>query len=471
MKKCILFVSLMLAISVTYAALPETVSNALKKAGIPESGTAVFVQAVDSDQPSIELNGHKQMNPASVMKLVTTYAALELLKPTFRWKTEVYADGMIESGILDGNLIIKGYGDPSFKEDEFRRLLVSLQQKGLKEIGGDLILDKTYFAKKIGNSKVFDSEKWRSYNALPSAFLVNGRHTSFKFTVNDERVNVSQEVVLPEVKIINKMKFKKGYCGSWRNRFTYDVKASKRKAVVTFKGTFSPRCGERYLELSLFDDERYAYFMFKNLWRQLGGTFSGRLRTQNAMPAHAVKLLVQGSKPLASVIRNINKWSNNVMARQLFLTIAAEKNKQPASEVRAMLAIKSWLVEKGRNTDSLVMENGSGLSRIERVSAQDLGQMLIDAYQGPTMSELISSLPILSLDGTLHRRLRNKPVSAKAHMKTGSINGVSAIAGYVLDANNRRHVVVMLVNAAKASSSKKAQDALITWVYQQPESQ
>ena len=186
------------------------------------------------------------------------------------------------------------------------------------------------------------------------------------------------------------------------------------------------------------------------------------------MPIQVVKLLVQGSKPLANVIRDINKWSNNVMARQLLLTIAAEHHDEPASEMRGMLAIKSWLADKGRNTESFVIENGSGLSRVERVSANDLGQMLIDAFKGPTMSELISSLPILSLDGTLYKRLRKTPVSARAHMKTGSINSVKAIAGYVLDAKNRRHVVVMLVNDVKASSSKKAQDALINWVYEQP---
>ncbi|MFW5432738.1 MAG: D-alanyl-D-alanine carboxypeptidase/D-alanyl-D-alanine-endopeptidase [Methylophilaceae bacterium] len=468
MKKLLTFASLLLATFCVHAELPTTVSKALKQAGIPESNTAIYVQAVDSKKPSLSANASKQMNPASVMKLVTTYAGLELLKPTFRWKTEVYSNAVIVNGVLDGDLIIKGYGDPSFKEGEFRRLLLSLQQKGLKNITGDFVIDKTYFAKKIGNSRIFDNEKWRAYNALPSAFLVNGRHTSFKFTVNNDEVIVSQEVELSEVEIVNQMKLKKGYCGSWRNRFTYDVNASDKKAIVTFKGTFSPRCGDRYLELSLFDDEHYAFFMFKKLWRQLGGTFNGRLRTQQEMPLAAVELLEQGSKPLASIVRDINKWSNNVMARQLLLTIAAEKSDLPASEVRGMLAIKSWLQENGRNTDSLVIENGSGLSRIERVSAQDLGQMLIDAYQSPRMPELMSSLPILSLDGTLSRRLRNTPVSARAHMKTGSIRAVKAIAGYVLDAKGRRQVVVMLVNDVKASSSKKAQDALINWVYDQP---
>lgn len=468
MKKILAFISLMIVSSLAAADLPEPVLKALKKAGIPESGAAVYVQAVDSKVPSISVNASKKMNPASVMKLVTTYAALELLKPTFRWRTEVYRDAVIENGILNGNLIIKGYGDPSFKEDEFRRLLVSLRQQGLKEIKGDLIIDKSYFSTSVENHKVFDNEKWRSYNALPSAFLVNGRHTSFKFTVNDEAVNVSQEVALPEVSIVNNMTLTKGGCGSWRNRFKYDVDASKTKAVVTFTGKFSSRCGEKYLELSVFDDDHYAFFMFKKLWREVGGVFNGRLRSQHEMPLQVVKLLVQGSKPLANIVRDINKWSNNVMARQVLLTIAAEHHDKPASEVRGMLAVKSWLAGKGRDTDGLVIENGSGLSRIERVTAKGLGQMLMDAFQGPTMPELMSSLPVLSLDGTLIRRLRGTAVSGRAHMKTGSINGVKAIAGYVLDEKNRRHIVVMLVNHPKAYASKKAQDALISWVYERP---
>lgn len=468
MKKLFTFLSLILMTSFAQAELPATVAAALKKAGIPESGAAMYVQAVDANQPSLTVNADRPMNPASVMKLVTTYAALDLLKPTFRWKTEVYRDAVAENGILQGNLIIKGYGDPSFKEDEFRRLLVSLRQQGLKQIKGDLIIDKSYFATSVSTHKVFDNEKWRSYNALPSAFLVNGRNTSFKFTVNNKQVNVSQEIELPEVEIINNMKLVKGGCGSWRNRFKYDVNASNKKAVVTFTGNFSSQCGEKYLELSLFDDDHYAFFMFKKLWEQVGGVFNGKLRSQTEMPLQVVKLVTQGSKPLANIVRDVNKWSNNVMARQILLTIAADYHDKPASEVRGMLAVKSWMADNGRNADKWVIENGSGLSRIERVTAEGLGQMLVDAYRGPTMPELMSSLPILSLDGTLITRLRETPVSGRAHMKTGSINGVKAIAGYVLDAKNRRNVVVMIVNHAKASSSKNAQDALINWVYQQP---
>ena len=218
LKSGLIFMLCWLSFS-AYAELPSTVVDALKKSGIPLAGVAIYVQAVDSIAPTLSLNADKSMNPASVMKLVTTTAALDLLTPAYRWKTEVYKDGIVTNGVLAGNLIIKGYGDPSFKAQEFWRLLMSLQQAGIKEIKGDLIIDKSVFAKSVGDRHTFDDETWRAYNAEPSAFLVNGRNTSFKFVATDVGVNVSQEFELPEVKVINNMKLAQGACGEWRSRF------------------------------------------------------------------------------------------------------------------------------------------------------------------------------------------------------------------------------------------------------------
>ena len=466
MKK-LLFIMLFLVTFSSRAELPASVADALKRAGIPQEGVGVFVQAVDSTRPAVVHNGSKSLNPASVMKLVTTNAGLDVLSPTYRWKTEIYRTGNVINGVLDGNLIIKGYGDPGFKAQEFWRLLMSLQQHGIKQINGDLIIDKSYFAKIVGNRKTFDEETWRAYNAEPSAFLVNGRNTSFKFIATETSVNVSQEFELPEVQIVNNMKLTQGACGEWRSRFGYTVKPSEAGSVVTFSGTFSPACEERYLELSLFDDEKYAFYIFKKLWKELGGSFNGKLKVQDT-PASAVKILEQLSEPLGYVVRDINKWSNNLMARQLLLTIAAEKLSPPATEANGEKAIKSWLSAKGLNFKELVIENGSGLSRLERISAEHLGQMLVSAYHSPVMPELMASLPILSQDGTIKKRLVDSQSNGRAHLKTGSIDGVSAIAGYVLDANNHRHVLVMLVNHTEAAASKNAQDALIEWVHQQP---
>ena len=450
-----------------HADLPASVVDALKKSGIPQNSVAVFVQSVNETNPTISHNAEKSLNPASVMKLVTTHAALDLLKPSYRWKTEVYRDGELVNGSLNGNLIIKGYGDPSFKAQEFWRLLMSLQQAGVKDIKGDLIIDKSVFAKKLGAKKTFDTETWRAYNAEPSAFLVNGRNTSFKFVTAENKVFVSQEFELPEVQIVNNMKLTNGACGDWRSKFGYTVKQKLDASIVTFNGTFSPDCGERYLELSIFDDEKYAFYTFKKLWKELGGRFNGQLKIQD-VPIGASKILEQVSDPLGYVIREINKWSNNLMARQLLLTMAAEKESAPATEAKGEAAIKSWLSGKGHQFDELVMENGSGLSRIERISAQHLGQLLVGAYHSPIMPEFMASLSITGLDGTAKKRLEDTALQGRAHLKTGSLDGVSAIAGYVLDKQNKRHALVMLINHAKAGGSKSAQDALIEWVHQQP---
>lgn len=453
-------VSLSIISLISHAGLPVSVASELKKVGIPQDNVAVFVQPVDANSPSISHNASKALNPASVMKLVTTYSALEALTPDYRWKTEVYRDGAMNNGVLNGNLIFKGYGDPSFKAQDMWRLLMSLQQIGLKEIKGDVIIDKTYFAKEVSNRNTFDDETWRAYNAMPSAFLVNGRNTSFKFSVQDGMVKVNQEFELPQVQIINNMKLRSGACNDWRNFFGYVVKPKAEGAMVTFSGTFSPDCEERYLELSVMSDEQYAFATFKKLWQQLGGQFNGQLQVKET-PASAVKVLTQTSDPLGYVIRDINKWSNNLMARQLMLTLAAEKVGAPATETKGAQAVKDILASKGMVFNELVLENGSGLSRIERITAEHLGQLLMSAYNSRVMSELMASMPILGLDGTVKKRLQETSAQGRAHLKTGSLEGVATIAGYAMDDKNKRHVVVMMVNHPKSHTAKTAQEALL----------
>jgi D-alanyl-D-alanine carboxypeptidase/D-alanyl-D-alanine-endopeptidase (penicillin-binding protein 4) len=467
MIKIILSFTLIFYSLITHAEIPASISDALKSADIPQQNVAIYVQAVESDRPILSYNASNSLNPASVMKLVTTNAALDILTPVYRWKTEVYQEGKVSNGILNGNLIIKGYGDPSFKAQDFWHLLMSLQQEGIKQINGDLIIDKSYFEKNEGSKATFDDETWRAYNAMPSAFLVNGRNTSFKFSISENAVKVNQEFELSEIRIINNMKVSHRVCGDWRSNFEYTVKPQLNNATVTFNGTFSTDCEDRYLELSVFDDEKYAFYTFRKLWRELGGKFNGGFKVQD-LPIGATKILEQKSDPLGYVIRDINKWSNNLMARQLMLTLAAEKAGVPATEMQGALVINSWLANKGMHFDELKIENGSGLSRTERISAEHLGKMLVSAYHSPVMPELMASLPILAEDGTVKKRLNDSQANGRAHIKTGSLDGVSAIAGYEIDANNHRHVLVMIVNHPNAAASKKAQDALIEWVHQQP---
>ncbi|MBZ4200845.1 MAG: D-alanyl-D-alanine carboxypeptidase/D-alanyl-D-alanine-endopeptidase [Methylotenera sp.] len=475
MKKHLFCLLLGLASLTAKADLPSEVTEALSQAGVPLEQVAVVVQAVDSEQPSVLHNPEKSLNPASLMKLVTSNAALELLGPNYRWKTELYYEGSISHGVLTGNLIIKGYGDPNFTSADFWRLLSSLKQAGIQEIKGDLILDKSHFAAPAQQQASFDNEVWRAYNALPSAFLVNGRHTRFKFSPNSSEqnaVSISSDLALPQLDITNNMRLLPGACRDWRNHLRYTVSSETvagTEAIksIIFSGTYAADCGERFLELSLFNDELYAYYSFKQLWQALGGKFSGQLQVKQGSSL-AIKLLEQQSQALSQLLPEMNKWSNNLMARQLLLTIAAEKMAVPATEVDGATAITRWFNSKPGMGETLVIENGSGLSRIERISADALARMLMQTYRSPVMPEFISSLSVLALDGTLMRRLKDSPVAKRAHIKTGSLDGVSAIAGYVLDKQNRRQVLVMLVNHEKSAASKLAQDALIEWVYRQP---
>jgi D-alanyl-D-alanine carboxypeptidase/D-alanyl-D-alanine-endopeptidase (penicillin-binding protein 4) len=463
MRNWIAFLVLGLQCEFANAGLPVAVEEALKSAGIPQENVAIYVQAVDADSPTLSLNADKPMNPASVMKLVTTYTALEKLTPAYRWKTEVYRDGEVRHGVLHGNLIIKGYGDPNFQVQDFWRLLMRLQQIGIHSIQGNFIIDKTYFSP-LPIEAPFDDEVWRAYNAKSSAFLVGGRKTSLQFEVVEGKVTVNQEFALPEVKIHSALKLREGECGDWRSFMDYAVTPQKHSVNVTLKGSYSAQCESRYLELSLFDDEMYAFFTFKKLWSELGGKFKGKLAVQ-AMPENATKLFEQHSAPLGESVRDINKWSNNLMARQLLLTLAAEDNPWMATEAHGAEVVKQQLAQLQLASDTLVVENGSGLSRVERIGAEQLGRMLVKAFHRPVMPELLASLPIVGLDGTAKSRLQDSPVRAQVHIKTGSINGVSAVAGYVIDQQGRRYVVIMLVNHAKASQTRQAQDKLIEWVY------
>ncbi len=445
------------------ASLPVEFTSALSQSGVPLESVAVFVQAVDATEPILLHQAQKAMNPASTMKLVTSYAGLELLSPAYRWKTEVYYDGTLVQGLLSGNLYIKGYGDPSLMVADFWRLLNAIRQAGVREITGDIVIDSSAFASAYKTSAAFDGDGVRAYNALPNASLINLNAVSFRFDADASNVNISIEPALPALKVRNQLKVGRADCAGWRNRLGYDVKRDGDTAVVTFSGVYPSDCKEKYMELIVFDNATYTGHLFKELWRQLGGSFNGAT-LQKTVPANASLFYSYESDAIAGILRDINKWSNNVMARQVLLTLGLKKG-APATEAKGAQVIKEWVQAKGWQFDELVIENGAGLSRKERISAAHMGQMLVGAYQSPVMPELMSSLPIIALDGTMKKRMVDSPIQGRAHLKTGSLTGVFALAGYVLANNGKRYALVLMVNHANAAGTKKAQDALLEWVY------
>ena len=459
---------LALACGAAHAQLPEPIAHALALAGIPESAAAFFVQETDAERPVLSIGAERAMNPASTLKLLTTYAGLDLLGPAYVWVTDAYAGAPVKDGVLAGDLVLRGRGDPKLTIENFWLLLRGLRARGLREIRGDLVLDRSYFAAVDDfDPGHFDEQPNRPYNTGPDALLVNFKAVRLQFLPDLEArtVQVVTEPVLPSVQVVNNLTLDpKGPCGDWIGKLKLDAQGSAQSARFVFSGIFPASCGERVRNFSVLSHPQYVAALFRELWRELGGSFTGSVRDGAAGPD--AKLLASVQSPtLSEVVRDINKFSNNVMARQLFLTLGAAGAGAPATTEKTARVIRQWLAGKGLTFPELALENGSGLSRVERISAKHLGEVLLAAYHSPVMPELMASLPLVAVDGTMKKRLSGAEVAGQAHIKTGSLSGVRAIAGYVRDGQGRRVVVVFIVNHANAGNAQPVQDALLKWVH------
>lgn len=447
--------------------LPTPVAQALKNAGVPQSAVSMLVQEVDTRQARLAVNVGQPMNPASVMKLLTTYAALELLGPAYTWKTEAYTHGTLKDGFLEGDLILKGYGDPKLNLENFWLLLRQLRARGLREIRGDLVLDHSFFEAVDYDPARFDNEPLRAYNVGPDALLVNFKATRLQFIPQPDSLSV-QVIADPlpaQVDIINLLTLTTAPCNGWKEALRTDVTTSATGWRVILTGNYPADCREKITHLSLLTHPQFAYGVFRRLWEESGGKLTGGMRVAT-LPTDAQRMAVMESPALTEVVRDINKYSNNVMARQVYLTLGADASKRPAREQDADAAIRDWLVRKGLTMPELVIDNGAGLSRNARISADSLGKLLLAAWRSPLMPEFIASLPLVAIDGTMQKRLTANGIAGHAHIKTGSLEGARAIAGYVLDKNGKRQIVVFLVNHPHSAASQAAQDALLQCVYE-----
>ncbi len=444
--------------------LPAPVALALKHHGLPTKGLSIYVHEIGKAEPVLAVDADTPRNPASTMKLLTTLAALEELGPAYTWKTEVYADGAIANGRLDGDLFLKGYGDPYLVIEHFWRLLRALRNDGLHTIAGDLAIDQSYFAPEPEDPADFDARPTRAYNVLPQALLVNFQAVHFRFLPQQKGVRI---VADPPLLIDNRLKMEPGPCRTGGNDINVRAPASGGGKVIV-SGHYAATCGEREMFRVVAEPAPYIYGVFKALWAEQGGVLAGAAREKTTTP-QATLLHTAYSPPLADVIRSINKHSNNVMTRQLLLTLGAEQLGAPGTTEKGIHVLRAWLRKRNLDFPELVLTNGAGLSRAERISARHLGELLLAAYASPYMPEFISSLPISSMDGTLKRRF-GQDLEGRLHLKTGSLNGVRTMAGFVLDSAGRRLVVVYLHNHTRLGSTAAdaVQQALLEWIYRRP---
>ena len=467
--------------------LPSSVIKALREANIPEEAIGVAVTRLADGATVISHGADKSFAPASTMKLVTTFIGLERLGPTYRGRTELRTDAPQVGSVLTGNLVLRGLADPDLDWEGFQRMLQTLRNMGIQHIQGDLIVDRQLFQPSrldIGVPPFDEAPEFR-YNVIPDALLINMNllQLDLQSDANGMRIRVTPS--LDQVEVVSNMTLIDGPCNKWEDGWAMPTQlptplGSAKAAIgstvqIQLNGTFPRNCMVT-TDINILDRAVYTDRLFRSLWAKLGGTYGGVTLEAPAPnpisgPAKGRLLAEHRSRPLAEVLRNINKQSDNTLARMLYLTLGAPPDagvRNTPTIANAEQEVRAWFNRHGISQTGLVIENGSGLSRAERIRPSQLAGLLVAASHSNWAPEFMASLPIVGVDGTMRNRLRDTPAAAPARIKTGTLKDVVAIAGYVPDAMGKMCVVVGIVNHPRASGAvgRPIVDALINWVVQ-----
>jgi len=438
----------------TAEALPAGLRIALARAEIEPAALSAWVAPADGGEPRLALRPADPVSPASVMKLVTTMAALERLGPVFQWRTQVLRAG--------SDLIVRGSGDPRLTPERLQMLLRQAMESGARRIEGDLLLDRSAYALPPQDPGAFDGQPLRPYNVGADALMIANR--SVVLTLRPDpatgQARLAADPPLAGVRWPQTLPLAPGDCQDWRTQLAPDF---ADLAAPRFQGRYPAACGERSWPIA-FPDPAPAGFAARAIeaqWRALGGQIDGQVR-EGRTPAGATLLTEWASPVLPEVLRDMNKHSNNMIAQQVLLALSPQQPVHAATFEAARAEVRTLVQAQGCRDGELVIDNGSGLSRQERLTPRCLGRLLQWAWRQPWMPELLSSLPVAGIETTARRAVA---ASGRAHLKTGSLEGVAALAGYVHGPGGHRHVLVAILNHPKAGSAqaRAVLDEVVRW--------
>lgn len=481
--------------------LPEVVAKAIKKSGIPEQSVSISIDKISPSKQEgklfspvavVDWQENTSMNPASTMKLLTSLAAMEILGSQYRWKTDLLTNGKIQNGLLKGDLLVRGSGDPKLIPEEINKMLLNLKSMGIKRIDGQIILDRSAYESSVKQTSFSDNEPTRSYNVAPDALLFAFNSFSFLFypNVDSDLVVIKQTPRMSNFNIINNLKIHEGICADWKKDIAMSLTSSKNGSwTAVFDGAYPSGCQNATWNVVASDSDSFFIQSFIAAWEDIGGTWVKKPTLKNHDPKAVFKpIIAHLGIPLYESIKDINKLSNNVMARQVMLTMALEKTGKPSNTNKSINIIKDWLMSNQLNMPELVIENGSGLSRIERINSKHLNQVLLLGLNSTSKDYFLESLPIAGFDGTMRHRLLDKlrkyvpnkkeitslekntiefPAGLRkygAYIKTGSLVDVRSISGYVVSRSGNVYAVTSIINDPNARNGRAIHDTVLSWL-------
>jgi serine-type D-Ala-D-Ala carboxypeptidase/endopeptidase (penicillin-binding protein 4) len=451
---------------------PASIQQLLQKSNLPLTALGAVVMRVSDQQVVWSHQPEVAMQPASTMKVVTAIVGLEKLGPAYRGRVDLATQAPLADGVLRGDLVLRGFGNADVTWEDFQRMLLRVRDNGIRRIDGNLVVDRNFFrpARIDLGLPPFDEAPEFRYNVIPDALLINTNLAQFDIETDGSIFQIRLTPKLPGVSVISNMAFADHACDKWGTGWKIPTvqKSGDGEIRVYLEGSFPRNC-RISTNLNVIDRTDYTERLFRGLWKQLGGEFSGHVieGAPNAITdANGFRVLAeQRSRPLAEVARNINKDSDNTMTRMVFLTLGTGAAADPSQSTleNADREVRAWLRANNIDDTGFVSDNGSGLSRIARISATQLASVLQAAYRSKWAPELLSSLPIVGVDGSMRNRLKTGPATELARIKTGSLRNVVSVAGYVTNTSGEVHVVVAMINddRAIAAGGRQILDAIL----------
>lgn len=463
-----LFAAALLLAGCATTSVPDPVQAALAKAGLPAESLGYVLQPLDGSRAPLSRRAGDPMSPGSTMKLVTAAVALDRLGINHRGRTELLAAAAPVDGVIDGALILRGGADPDLDWPALWWLLRQLRESGVREIRGGLVVDRTLFHPTRFDVGLppFDDAPEFGYNVIPDALHLNGSLLDFELQATAGGVTARSLPALPGLAVdAGAMTLSTRPCKDWDDDWKPAVVQPAGDGWrLSLQGAFPAGCRQR-APLQIVDRQWLAARMVRQLWIELGGTM-GPGDVEAAAPPGAVVLATHRGRPLAEVLRGVMKSSDNALTRLIYLQLGAQAAQPGEPTLQAAeRVVRGWFAERGLDDRGLVLDNGSGLSRSERISPAQLAGLLRAAHAGAQSPELLATLPLAGLDGTLSRRLKDGPATGKARLKTGTLRDAVGLAGFVPDAGGRPWVFVALLNHPEAAAQgRPVLDALVTWV-------
>lgn len=458
-----------------------------------------------SHQPNIA------RTPASTMKLIPSFVALDTLGADFVWHTRVYHTGIVIGNRLYGDLVIQGSGDPKMTHERLQQLLYQVQKAGIHHIDGDIIIDSAIFKNVSKNPGDFDNAPLRPYNASPDGFLVNFSSMGIQsYPLDNGQAQLTYTPKLANYQLPSIIDTRTAAC----SQANYSLAPQWQADKLTLNAKLPDSCGEHVFYVAYPDAKDFAARVIAEEWQQLGNTLSGKVVSQEtpynlyqnaknsslkhglaALPLSPLPIVSYPSLTLTQQIYDINHFSNNVMTEQVALSIgaynktanSAQANKEtaanrtlslyqfgstkPTDYPQALQTINNWW-QTNLSTPPPYMTNGSGLCRDCTVTAANLNELLTFAYAHPSFGAYVDSLGVAGVSGTIMHHSERLPESAaigRAWIKTGTLNNVTSMAGYVKGKSGQDYTVVGLINTEQALNAYTARpvlDAMLDWTAQ-----